>query len=185
MELKRLRGIQDGVTWPKENIDLPVISYQSCECCNPSHTFTFWPSAHWHVTVQEQSQTRPLVLVSGFIHDVGTFLDEHPGGRHLLAKQIGKDASTAFFGGVYEHSNAAHNVSVVCVYLVPRRCADHTRRVPKLLSMMRVGVLHGGIPHALEEKAIPPSQHLRVMRYSEAQAVKNSETDAKNVNVAA
>jgi len=41
------------------------------------------------------------------------FLDEHPGGRHLLAKQIGKDASTAFFGGVYEHSNAAHNVRTI------------------------------------------------------------------------
>lgn len=38
-------------------------------------------------------------------------MDEHPGGRHLLAKHIGKDATTAFFGGVYDHSNAAHNVS--------------------------------------------------------------------------
>ena len=70
----------------------------------------FTPSCN---VVQEQSQTRPLVLISGFIHDVGAFLDEHPGGRHLLAKQIGKDASTAFFGGVYEHSNAAHNVSSI------------------------------------------------------------------------
>ena len=61
--------------------------------------------------VQEQSQKRPLVLVSGFIHDVGTFIDEHPGGPHLLIKMIGRDATTAFFGGVYDHSNAAHNVS--------------------------------------------------------------------------
>jgi len=38
-------------------------------------------------------------------------MDEHPGGRHLLRKNIGKDATTAFFGGVYDHSNAAHNVS--------------------------------------------------------------------------
>jgi stearoyl-CoA desaturase (Delta-9 desaturase) len=70
-----------------------------------------------------------LILVSGFIHDVSDFLDEHPGGRHLLVKYIGefmmlylcprlihritsgKDATTAFFGGVYDHSNAAHNVS--------------------------------------------------------------------------
>ncbi|KAI0292881.1 delta9-fatty acid desaturase [Russula brevipes] len=124
MELKRLRQTQDGLVWPKDDVDLPVISYQS---------------------FQEQSQTRALVLISGFIHDVGAFLDEHPGGRHLLAKQIGRDASTAFFGGVYDHSNAAHN----------------------LLSMMRVGVLHGGIPHALEERSIPPSQHLRVTRYNE------------------
>lgn len=60
--------------------------------------------------VQEESAKRPLVLVSGFIHDLSTFMDEHPGGRHFLAKMIGKDATTAFFGGVYEHSNAAHNV---------------------------------------------------------------------------
>jgi stearoyl-CoA desaturase (delta-9 desaturase) len=51
-----------------------------------------------------------LILIAGYIHDVSTFFDEHPGGRHLLVKHIGKDASTAFFGGVYDHSNAAHNV---------------------------------------------------------------------------
>jgi stearoyl-CoA desaturase (delta-9 desaturase) len=33
--------------------------------------------------------------------------------------------------------------------------------------MMRVGVLLGGVPHALEEKAVPPSQRLRVARNSE------------------
>jgi hypothetical protein len=31
MEFKRLRKTQDGLTWPKENVDLPVISYQSCD----------------------------------------------------------------------------------------------------------------------------------------------------------
>ena len=62
------------------------------------------------ISVQEQSQERPLVLISGFIHDVSDFIEEHPGGPHLLIKMIGKDATTAFFGGVYDHSNAAHNV---------------------------------------------------------------------------
>jgi stearoyl-CoA desaturase (delta-9 desaturase) len=52
-----------------------------------------------------------LVVIAGFIHDVSGFFDEHPGGSHLIAKMIGKDATTAFFGGVYDHSNAAHNVS--------------------------------------------------------------------------
>jgi cytochrome b involved in lipid metabolism len=65
---------------------------------------------NWCFPVQEQSQKRPLILVAGYIHDVSTFIEEHPGGRHLLVKNIGKDASTAFFGGVYDHSNAAHNV---------------------------------------------------------------------------
>ena len=90
--------------------------------------------------VQEQAKTRPLVVVGGFIHDVSSFLDEHPGGRHLLAKNIGKDATTAFFGGVYDHSNAAHN----------------------LLAMMRVGVLHGGL-ELESEKTIPPSQRLQIV----------------------
>lgn len=61
--------------------------------------------------VQEQSKKRPLILISGFIHDVSNFIEEHPGGPHLIIKFIGKDATTAFFGGVYDHSNAAHNVS--------------------------------------------------------------------------
>ena len=60
--------------------------------------------------VQEQSKTRPLVLVGGFIHDLSSFMDQHPGGRGLLSSHIGKDATTAFLGGVYEHSHAAHNV---------------------------------------------------------------------------
>ncbi|KII92775.1 hypothetical protein PLICRDRAFT_155591 [Plicaturopsis crispa FD-325 SS-3] len=124
MQLKKLRETQDGLQWPGDSAELPVISWES---------------------FQTQSAQRPLILVSGFIHDVSTFLDEHPGGRHLLLRHIGKDATTAFFGGVYDHSNAAHN----------------------LLAMMRVGILSGGHPHALDDKAIPPSQRLRIARYNE------------------
>ncbi|KAF8488071.1 hypothetical protein JB92DRAFT_3018269 [Gautieria morchelliformis] len=123
MELKKLRSTQDRLTWPSDSNDLPVISWES---------------------FQEQSSKRPLVLISGFIHDVSSFMDEHPGGRHLLAKNIGKDATTAFFGGVYDHSNAAHN----------------------LLAMMRVGILHGGLQLEVE-RAIPPSQKLRILRANE------------------
>jgi hypothetical protein len=43
-------------------------------------------------------------------------MDEHPGGRAFLTTYVGKDATTAVFGGVYEHSNAAHNV---CLLLYP------------------------------------------------------------------
>ncbi|KAJ7135864.1 delta 9-fatty acid desaturase protein [Mycena epipterygia] len=124
MELKRLRETQEGLSWPSDSNDLPVISWDS---------------------YLEQSAKRPLILVSGFIHDVSAFIDEHPGGAHWIIKNIGKDATTGFFGGVYEHSNAAHN----------------------LLAMLRVGVLHGGIPLAIDEKMIPPSQRLKVARYTE------------------
>lgn len=89
MQLKKLRAQQDILEWPTDSNELPVVSWES---------------------FQEQAQSRPLVLISGYIHDVSRFMDEHPGGRHLLAKNIGRDATTAFFGGVYDHSNAAHNV---------------------------------------------------------------------------
>lgn len=62
-------------------------------------------------TVKKESETTPLVLINGYIHDVSGFEDNHPGGREILERHIGKDASSAFSGGVYGHSNAAHNVS--------------------------------------------------------------------------
>ena len=68
--------------------------------------------AHWPCQDQDQAEKRPLVLVSGFIHDVDEFLEQHPGGRNMIQRYVGKDATMAFFGGVYDHSNAAHNVSV-------------------------------------------------------------------------
>ncbi|KAF8918885.1 hypothetical protein CPB85DRAFT_1249215 [Mucidula mucida] len=125
MELKRLRSTQEKLAWPADSNELPVISYES---------------------FQSQTTKRPLILISGFIHDVTTFVEEHPGGAHLITRFIGKDATTAFFGGVYDHSNAAHN----------------------LLAMKRVGVLHGGHPHILDiVKRVPPSQRLKIARYQE------------------
>jgi stearoyl-CoA desaturase (Delta-9 desaturase) len=112
MELKKLRETQEKLTWPSDNSDLPIISWDSCKCSSFSPLYFFVVTDGFFISlVQEQSQKRPLVLVSGFIHDVGSFVNEHPGGPHLLIKMIGKDATTAFFGGVYDHSNAAHNVS--------------------------------------------------------------------------
>lgn len=89
MQLKKLRETQEHLSWPSDSNDLPIISWES---------------------YLEQAQKRPLIVVAGFIHDVSDFQDEHPGGRHFLVKNYGKDATTAFFGGVYDHSNAAHNV---------------------------------------------------------------------------
>ncbi|KAG5350974.1 hypothetical protein C0989_008414 [Termitomyces sp. Mn162] len=139
MQLKKLRETQEELRWPSNSDDLPVISWES---------------------FQEQSSKRPLILISGFIHDVSNFIEEHPGGAHLLIKMIGKDATTAFFGGVYDHSNAAHNASF-----------SYT-----LLAMKRVGVLHGGHPHGLEDKAIPPSQRLKIARYTELSSPYGSST---------
>ena len=101
MQLAVAHEKAEELNWPKSPNHLPVMSWDD---------FT------------AQSKERALVVVHGFIHDVTDFVDKHPGGRALLATRIGKDATTAFEGGIYEHSNAAHN----------------------MLAMMRVGVLAGG-----------------------------------------
>ena len=49
----------------------------------------------------DKKNERDLIVVGGFIHDVTEFIDEHPGGRALIKTRLGKDATTAFHGGVY------------------------------------------------------------------------------------
>lgn len=53
---------------------------------------------HWK-SDQEISKTRKLIVISGFIHDVAHFLEEHPGGQGYIRSRCGRDATTAFFGG--------------------------------------------------------------------------------------
>ncbi|GAA5821841.1 hypothetical protein JCM3770_005558 [Rhodotorula araucariae] len=89
------------ITWPTSSNDLPVLTWDAFE---------------------EASKTRQLLVVAGFIHDVSTFIDEHPGGAALIRSRLGRDATTAFYGGAYDHSNAAN----------------------ALLSEYRVGVIDGG-----------------------------------------
>ncbi|OJJ69846.1 hypothetical protein ASPBRDRAFT_66914 [Aspergillus brasiliensis CBS 101740] len=79
------------------------------------------PVMEWEEFV-DRARERALVVVAGVVHDVEDFVKEHPGGRAMIKAGVGKDATALFNGGVYYHSNAAHN----------------------LLSMMRVAVIRGG-----------------------------------------
>jgi stearoyl-CoA desaturase (Delta-9 desaturase) len=90
---------------------------------------------------------RALVAIAGVIHDVGDFIKDHPGGKSLIGSAIGKDATAIFNGGVYDHSNAAHN----------------------LLSTMRVGVLRGGCE--VEAWKMQPSEKERMMSDSTGQHI--------------
>lgn len=102
MKLQELQTQGEKLNWPKSSNELPVISWDD---------------------FQAEAKERSLIAIHGFIHDCSSFAEDHPGGAHLIKRAIGTDATTAFFGGVYDHSNAAHN----------------------LLAMMRVGVLDGGM----------------------------------------
>lgn len=102
MKLQQLQQEAEVLKWPKSSNDLPVISWDD---------------------FQAEAKERSLIAIHGFIHDCSSFAEDHPGGAHLIKRAIGNDATTSFFGGVYDHSNAAHN----------------------LLAMMRVGILDGGM----------------------------------------
>ncbi|KAG7663146.1 OLE2 [[Candida] subhashii] len=68
------------------------------------------------------NEDRIYIVIQNIIHDVTPFMDQHPGGVPLLKASHGKDATKAFYGGVYGHSTAAVN----------------------LLATMRIGVLDVG-----------------------------------------
>ncbi|KAF9042977.1 delta 9-fatty acid desaturase protein [Panaeolus papilionaceus] len=122
MQLKELKAVQDHLQWPVKTDELSVVSWE---------------------TYQQQAQTRPLILIAGFIHDVSSLIDNHPGGQHHIVRNYGKDMTSAFFGGVYKHSNAAHN----------------------LLSMLRVGVLDGGVQMDPVLQTAPQATQLAVLQH--------------------
>ncbi|KAB8237673.1 hypothetical protein ETB97_008006 [Aspergillus alliaceus] len=80
------------------------------------------PVMEWDDYIELAQNGRGLVVIAGVVHDVTEFIKDHPGGKVMISSGIGKDATAMFNGGVYCHSNAAHN----------------------LLSTMRVGVIRGG-----------------------------------------
>ena len=80
------------------------------------------PVMEWDDYQDQAKNGRGLIAVAGVVHDVTDFINSHPGGRAMINSGIGKDATAMFNGGVYMHSNAAHN----------------------LLSTMRIGVIRGG-----------------------------------------
>jgi len=56
------------------------------------------------------SKGKVIILLDNFVHDVTSFMELHPGGPRFLHYYNGKDASLAFNGKVYDHSNAGRNL---------------------------------------------------------------------------
>ncbi|KAJ9319535.1 hypothetical protein DTO271D3_304 [Paecilomyces variotii] len=103
-EQKKLDARRSKLDWGTPISQLPIITWDDFQ------------------TESAKADGRALVVIAGVVHDVADFIEEHPGGKAFISSAIGKDATATFNGGVYQHSNAAHN----------------------LLSTMRVGVIYGG-----------------------------------------
>ncbi|EDK42414.1 acyl-CoA desaturase 1 [Lodderomyces elongisporus NRRL YB-4239] len=86
---KKLDRMRQKLKWGSSVEDLPV-----------------WTREEFHARAKDEG----LIIISGIIHNVKLFIKEHPGGQALVRASLGKDATSAFSGAVYAHSNAAHNL---------------------------------------------------------------------------
>jgi len=100
------------------------------------------PVMEWDDYLDQCKNGRPLIAVAGIVHDVTDFIKDHPGGRAMINSMVGKDATQAFSGGVYRHSNAAHN----------------------LLSTMRVSVVRGGMEVEIWRRANQENKDVNVAK---------------------
>lgn len=107
------------------------------------------PVVSWDDYVAQAKEGQAWIAVAGVIHDVKDFIQNHPGGKALITSAIGKDATAIFNGGVYNHSNAAHN----------------------LLSTMRVGVLRGGCEVEIWKRAQAENKDVVTIRDSSGQRI--------------
>jgi len=89
MKEKELEQMRDKIDWGTPLAKLPVIS-RSCFDAVCAEGFK-------------------LIIINDVVHDVTDFILEHPGGAKIMEPFSGKDATKAFSGGVYYHSNAARN----------------------------------------------------------------------------
>ena len=107
------------------------------------------PVLEWDDFQERSRNGRALVVVAGVVHDVTDFVSSHPGGRAMINSALGKDATAMFNGGVYNHSNAAHN----------------------LLSTMRVGVIRGGSEVEIWKRAQMENKEVHVIRDSTGERI--------------
>jgi cytochrome b involved in lipid metabolism len=56
------------------------------------------------------SQTNCWLIISSKIYNVTAFIAEHPGGKSAIVSRCGTDVTTAFNGGVYNHSAYARGL---------------------------------------------------------------------------
>ncbi|EGC39055.1 hypothetical protein DICPUDRAFT_52931 [Dictyostelium purpureum] len=98
MAEKKIREQRDKLNWGKPISELPQYTrLEFKEKC--------------------QKEKKQWLVVENVIYDMIEFASNHPGGKQLIDDYIGKDATRAFNGAVYNHSFAARN------YLDMYRCA--------------------------------------------------------------
>mmetsp|Transcript_14719 Transcript_14719/g.24362 ORF Transcript_14719/g.24362 Transcript_14719/m.24362 type:complete len:805 (-) Transcript_14719:692-3106(-) len=102
MEQKRLDRLKATVKWAPDTNTLPEMTWEE-----------FRAQSRTKENLENgipKNKLKDLVVLDNLIHDATEFSPNHPGGVKILESMIGKDITEAFNGGVYGHSNAAHNL---------------------------------------------------------------------------
>jgi stearoyl-CoA desaturase (Delta-9 desaturase) len=91
---KALDKAQAECTWPYALENLPVME--------------------WEEFRRKSDNGQSLVVIAGVIHDVGDFMNNHPGGKAMIRSGIGQDATASFNGGIYSRMSpkSLHPVTI-------------------------------------------------------------------------
>jgi stearoyl-CoA desaturase (delta-9 desaturase) len=103
MQEQKINDVKRRLKWGRPIQELPSLTFEEFQ----------------HAV---KGQGEKWILIEGIIYDVKDFVKIHPGGEKYMKMGLGKDMTTAFNGGMYDHSNGARN----------------------LLSTMRIAVCRGG-----------------------------------------
>jgi len=79
------------------------------------------PALTWEDIRARVTKGEKLIVIENVVHDVNTFVDQHPGGRQTLLNVLGRDVTSLFKGVDAEH--------------------NHTKEAYKFLYAMRVATL--------------------------------------------
>jgi len=90
-QLKKLQEKKEKYFWGKHITSLPTYT---TEC----------------VEKEVAEKKASWVIIDNIVYDVADFLPVHPGGEAILKCYLGKDATKAFYGGVYKHTCSAKDI---------------------------------------------------------------------------
>ena len=91
MQQKKIDQMRNYIDWGPEIANLPEFTMDQ-------------------VKERKQKTGEEWMVIGNIIHDVAKWKNDHPGGSSFIQSYIGKDATSAFTGDVYKHSNAGRNV---------------------------------------------------------------------------
>jgi len=82
------------------------------------------PRMDWYEFQGRVHNAEKLIVIDKYVLRINDWMPEHPGGEPILAKYIGKDATSAFNGGEHNHSAVARGIAAMKRVAVIDRLPD-------------------------------------------------------------